>query len=75
MKDLGHCAWTNAAFSFEFATGVSFDHHLISRVTGVLTSRGILGFVILNDAMLFALLDVLPTGFEGDVQQSIPAKR
>ena len=75
FKDLGHCVWTNPAFSFEFATGVSLDHYLISRVVGVLTSCGIFGFVVLDDAVLFPLLDALPIGFKGDVQQSIPAKR
>ena len=51
-------------FSFEFATGVSLDHHLISRVMGVLTSRGILGLVVLCDAVLLPLLDALPIGFK-----------
>ena len=63
-------------FSLEFATGVSLCHCLISRVMGVLTLCSIFGFVVLCDAVLFPLLNALPIGFEGDVQQSIlSAKR
>ena len=62
-------------FSFKFATGVSLDHCLISMVMGALASRIVFGFVILHNAVLFPLLNVLPIGFKGDVQQSILAKR
>jgi hypothetical protein len=41
----------------------------------MLTTCGILGFVVLYDAMLFARLDVLPIGFEGYIEQRIAAKR
>ena len=41
----------------------------------MLTSCGVFGFVVLDDAVLLPLLNALPIGFKGDVQQSILAKR
>ena len=68
--DLGYRVGTYPAWTFVFTTGVGLDHYLISRMVCMLTSSGILGFVVLEYAMLLTCFDVLPVGFKGDVKSS-----
>ena len=74
VKDLVHRARTGPASSFELATGVLFNHCLISNMIGVVSAGLALRFVILDDSMLLSCFDALPISFKGDVKWSISAK-
>ena len=57
-----------------FAVRVLENHHLIAFTISVFYSRCILAFVVLEDKLLLALLDIFPIRLEGNIQDGISAK-
>ena len=48
----------------ELSAGVLLYHYLISRLVGVFLPRGVLTFVVLNDAMHLLRFDVVRIGYK-----------
>ena len=71
---LGCREGTIIARSFELAARVELDHYLVSGFAGVLTPSGVFSLVVLEDTVLFSLLDALPVSLEGDVEEGIASE-
>ena len=66
--DSGYWIRTYKSRSFELATRVSLNHHLVSDLIGVVDASLVFSLVVLKDAVLLPCLDVLPVCYERDVE-------
>ena len=57
-----------------FAVGHQFDACMVSDSALVRFAFDILMLVVLNDAFLFVVLDALPVGFKGNIENSVTTK-
>ena len=57
-----------------FAVWHQFDANAVSDDALVRFVVGILMFVVLNNSLLFLVLDALPVSFEGNVENSVMTK-
>jgi hypothetical protein len=71
---LGNRVRTIEPSSGELAVWVKLNYNLIVRLVGVRSPCGVFLFVVLEDAMLLSLLDVLSICLEGDVEQCVATK-
>ena len=54
-----------------FVVGHQFDVCAVSDSALVSFAFGILTLVVLNNSLLFVVLDALPVGFKGNIENSI----
>ena len=57
-----------------FAFGVAVDHYLVSDLVLMVDAACVSSFTVLNDELLLAFFDVLPTGLERRVEDGITSK-
>ena len=63
----GHCIWTFIQIRAVFAVWVLQNHHAVIQTVAMCNAVFVLAFVVLEDKLLLAFLDVFPVGLKGNV--------
>ena len=68
---LRYCEWSGLMVYAMFSVRVKSDENLVADAVSVWLSRCIFLFVVLDDAFLFAVLNVFPVRLEGYIENTV----